>query len=103
MKLPVQPPQIETDRIALAPYNFVPLPEKVVTLDVKKDLPDQGWYDPDRLTGRVECALTTESPLYTRAGVTPEEYEKGQRGKDQPGGTVAVVAVVHRAWEQSFA
>lgn len=57
-------------RIAHAPYNFVPLPEKVVTVE---DVPSQDVYS--GYTGCVECLLTTESPLYTRAGMNPEVFK----------------------------
>ena len=49
---------------AYAPYNFVPLPEKVVLVD---SIPAQDVYTGN--TGYIECSLTTESPLYTRCGM----------------------------------
>ena len=57
------------DRAAKAPYNFVPLPEKVVTVDA---IPPQDRYD--HYTGYIECTLVTKSPLYTRAGMNPEAF-----------------------------
>ncbi len=88
----VQPPklpqQINPRRpadTAVAPYNFVPLPEKVVTID-PNDLPDQDRYysattvddkttTEHRYTGTIRCALITETPLYVRAALTPRDYE----------------------------
>lgn len=73
-----------TERIprrAIAPYNFVELPEQVVTVD-PDSLPSGDRYHPNkdvellRHTGRIECTLTTESPLYTRCGWTPEDFAK---------------------------
>lgn len=56
---------------AHAPYNFVPLPEKVVTVD---NPPAQDTYSYN--TGYIECTLTTCSPLYTRCAMTPDFYKK---------------------------
>ncbi|KKD34785.1 CRISPR-associated protein [Limnoraphis robusta CS-951] len=71
-------------RRAIAPYNFVELPEKVVEA---QPLPEQNCYHNyskhlingetvkiKRQTGRIECTLTTESPLYTRCGWSPEDF-----------------------------
>jgi CRISPR-associated protein (TIGR03986 family) len=58
---------------ALAPYNFVPLPEKIVTVGLP---PDQDVYWPPEAanTGHITCTLTTLSPLYTRGMMNPEFY-----------------------------
>lgn len=88
MKYPKQPSGIDKDRRAVAPYNFVPLPEKIITLRLQ-DLPDHNIYeneppenalkssDPKKVTGRYsgywDCELTTESPIYIRAGRQPSE------------------------------
>ena len=77
MTLPTQPRNIDPERQALAPYNFVPLANKVVTVGLD-DLPDQGVYHPDRHTGRIECILTTETPLYVRGPLTPKEFEQSE-------------------------
>lgn len=77
MGYPIQPRDIDPERQALAPYNFVPLGSKVVTV-TPDDLPDQGVYDPKRRTGRIECRLTTETPLYVRGPLTPEEFEQAE-------------------------
>jgi CRISPR-associated protein (TIGR03986 family) len=71
-----------TERIprrAIAPYNFVELPEKVVEAE---PLPDGDQYHPNkdvelpRHTGRIECTLTTKSKLYTRCGWHPDDFAK---------------------------
>jgi len=59
------------DLWAHAPYNFVPLPEQIVTI---KDIPNQDSYS--GRSGYIDCKLTTQSPLYTRAAMTAEEFEK---------------------------
>ncbi len=71
-------------RIAIAPYNFVELPEKVVEAE---PLPDQNFYHEyskhlvngetikiKRNTGRIECTLTTKSLLYIRCGWHPDDF-----------------------------
>ncbi len=59
------------DRAAHAPYNFVPLPEKIV---LAEPVLPQDQYHRDRLTGYIDCTLTTESPLYTRTALNPEFF-----------------------------
>lgn len=58
-------------RTARAPYNFVPLPEAIVSAN---ELPRHDRYETGRYTGSVRCILTTETPLYTRAALEPDEY-----------------------------
>jgi CRISPR-associated protein (TIGR03986 family) len=77
------------DRTASAPYNFVPLPEVVVTaVDDAHDLPDHDRYYPDRYTGYFEVTLTTKSPLYVRCPPTREEFDLEEQGKDRNGHAV---------------
>lgn len=66
--------------IALAPYNFVPLPEKVVTRSID-DLPDQHGYGVDLRSGRLIVTLTTEAPLYVRCALTPEEAAREEEAR----------------------
>ena len=65
----------QENRRARAPYNFVPLPEEVVTVD-RKDIPDQDAYTDKTKTGYIECSLTTKSPLYTRCAMTPDFFRE---------------------------
>jgi CRISPR-associated protein (TIGR03986 family) len=53
------------DRVAFAPFNFVPLPEVVFVPEQGGDL-DHGCYHPERYSGAVELSLTVETPLYIR-------------------------------------
>ncbi len=66
------------DRRAIAPYNFVELPDVVVPAE---EIPDFNEYHSHRHTGKIECVLTTDSPLYIRCGMTPENFAKFS-GKD---------------------
>ncbi len=74
------------ERKAIAPYNFVELPDCVVSaqLECNGKLRDNDRYWRDRHTGRIECTLTTSSPLYTRCGLTLEQFQKGIKAKDLP-------------------
>ena len=61
------------NRRAVAPYNFVELPEKVI-LSEPEGLKLHNQYSPDRHTGEISCTLTTSSPLYIRGGFTPDDF-----------------------------
>lgn len=76
-------PKVSDDREARAPYNFIPLPDQVVSVDVN-DLPDQGVYAPDLHTGYLDCELTTSSPIFIRTGMTLEQARTGKESKDLP-------------------
>jgi CRISPR-associated protein (TIGR03986 family) len=74
------------DRIASAPYNFVPLPEVVVTaVESASELPDHDRYYPDRYTGYFEVTLTTMSPVYVRCPLTCQEFDLDEQNKDRNG------------------
>jgi CRISPR-associated protein (TIGR03986 family) len=69
------------NRVAIAPYNFVPLPEAVLTVN-DFDLNLHDTYKAELLTGTLSCTLKTESPLYVRAARTWKEYiQKDKDGK----------------------
>lgn len=96
MPLPEQLTQIPADRIAYAPYNFIPLPAHAVpaeTVDpdqrivvpTKKNEPQpieaqylvrHDQYIAGRHTGTITCTLTTETPLYVRCGQTSKNYAR---------------------------
>ena len=69
------------NRRAVAPYNFVELPEQIVAVP---SAPASDRYHSKRLTGKISCELTTASPLYIRGGFTPEDFAKHG---DQPSST----------------
>lgn len=54
-----------------APYNFIPLNEKVVEAP---EVPDFDRYHKDRHTGYIEVEIEALTPLYIRDTLTPEEY-----------------------------
>jgi CRISPR-associated protein (TIGR03986 family) len=78
--------KVPDERKAIAPYNFIELPEKVVTVSPESLPKENCYYSPqeNRYTGKIECTLTTESPLYIRCGLTTEEFECGVEAKDLP-------------------
>lgn len=64
---------------ATAPYNFVPLPEEVVTVDRHKIPGHNSYADPngeETFTGHLDCTLTTESPTYTRTALNTDLFQK---------------------------
>jgi CRISPR-associated protein (TIGR03986 family) len=68
--------KVNNDRKAVAPYNFVELPSKIVKaeLECNGKLRDNDRYYSDRHTGTIECTLKTESSLYIRCGLTPTDF-----------------------------
>ncbi|MCB0196279.1 MAG: TIGR03986 family CRISPR-associated RAMP protein [Anaerolineae bacterium] len=74
MTIPKHNDPADPNRVATAPYNFVPLPDDVALMDMLH-LPGHGSYQANRCTGTITCRLTTESPLYVRNGQTPKEFE----------------------------
>ncbi|MBD2471734.1 TIGR03986 family CRISPR-associated RAMP protein [Nostoc sp. FACHB-145] len=75
--------KVPDERKAIAPYNFVELPEDVVKVALDS-LPQENRYYQNRYTGRIECTLTTESPLYIRCGLTKEEFNCNTETKNLP-------------------
>ncbi|MCB9139700.1 MAG: TIGR03986 family CRISPR-associated RAMP protein [Caldilineaceae bacterium] len=62
---------------AVAPYNFVPLNDELLEIDPLRELPDQDRYHAGgRLSGMLECTLTTMTPLFIRAPLEPERFEQ---------------------------
>ncbi len=56
---------------ARAPYNFVPLPERIVTVEAIPPLDRYSGH-----SGTIICHLTTVSPLYVRTRMTPEFFKQ---------------------------
>lgn len=68
------------DRIACAPYTFIPLPETVVTaVDSADQLPAHDSYANPGYphTGYIDVTLTTRSPLYVRCGLPLDALDAG--------------------------
>ncbi|MBE7469848.1 MAG: TIGR03986 family CRISPR-associated RAMP protein [Anaerolineae bacterium] len=77
MSWPKHQDPTDPERIAHAPYNFVPLPEAVVKVELP---PDQDRYytnasDTYNYTGYLDCTLVTLTPLYTRCMMTTDFYK----------------------------
>jgi CRISPR-associated protein (TIGR03986 family) len=84
-KHPLHKEPIRPKRRAVAPYNFVPLPEHVIRAEDaggaqvtgKTSTPHlvrHDSYHTGRHTGQITATLITRSPLYTRTGLTPEAF-----------------------------
>jgi len=71
MTIPVHSTQIDEERQAVAPYNFVPLPEKMVEA---KTPPQQDIFHSDLLTGSIDIEIESCSPVYIRGMYTTEQY-----------------------------
>jgi CRISPR-associated protein (TIGR03986 family) len=79
------------DRAAVAPYNFVPLPEAVVLADA---LPPHNVFDENLLTGKLTCTLTTASPLYVRAAQTLKQYDAKEPPADSAYGELVTDLII---------
>jgi CRISPR-associated protein (TIGR03986 family) len=81
----------EQNRAAIAPYNFVALPDRVIAAPeaseqqqvcIKEDkernphpaLVRHDCYFPDRHTGYITGKIIADSPIYTRTGLSPEDF-----------------------------
>ena len=68
---------------AVAPYNFVPLSEKMVEAQPPLDH-DRYHPDPVGITGWIECELETCSPTYIRGMLTEKQFaDFEQTGADK--------------------
>jgi len=74
-KRPVHSNPTQRSRVARAPYNFVPLPERIVTLKLE-DLPGHDGYAAETYTGWFDCTLQTCSPTYVRGMMTIEQFNR---------------------------
>ena len=83
----------DLNQAAIAPYNFVPLPTRIVPaqdVDPIEQVPSdnetytssalvrQDQYHIKRKTGMITCTLTTETPLYIRALQSATDYGETQ-------------------------
>ena len=71
---------VNRNRVASAPYNFVPLPETVVPAPHQSP----AFHDTYKVeghphTGYFDVVLTTLSPLYVRCPFTVEEFQQAQQ------------------------
>lgn len=78
----------DNNRRAHAPYNFVPLPERIVVLyPDANDLPDHSVFPEakERYDGWIDVTLATRSPLYIRGPMTQEQFEFQEKELDVDG------------------
>jgi CRISPR-associated protein (TIGR03986 family) len=77
------------NRRSTAPYNFIPLPETVVTVadnDPNKLPSHDSYAHADHpYTGYFDVVLTTKSPLYVRGMQTRAEFDLDEQGLDRRG------------------
>lgn len=60
---------------AKAPYNFVPLPEKILPAE---EFATHDKYHPEHHTGYIELEITTETPLYTRCAYPADIFSNSR-------------------------
>lgn len=88
------------DRYSHAPYNFIPLNDKVINVDINS-IPSFNTYHNDRYTGYISLEIETLTPLYIRDTFNDVEYNKmiesrGESLKDinsdffSPGGLIRI-------------
>jgi CRISPR-associated protein (TIGR03986 family) len=70
MPLPEQK-LVPDSRLMKAPYNFVRLPEAVLSVN-RDELPGHDVFDSHCHTGSIDLTITTETLLYTRCAYPPE-------------------------------
>jgi len=68
---------------AHAPYNFVPLNEKVVPVSEKIPAFNKYHHDTKRRTGWIEVTIETQTPLYIRGTLSENELGPEMETKDQ--------------------
>lgn len=89
-------PVKHTERIqapAHAPYNFIPLNEKVVT--APEPVPAGNTYHHNKHTGWIDLDIETITPLYIRGTLNQDELNAGTEAKDisrffAPGGQLRI-------------
>lgn len=85
---PSHPPQhknpTSVDRTAVAPYNFVPITDRLIAFPESKNalLTGHDQYDENRLTGWIDVELETKSPIYVRAPLNLDEFDQEEKSKD---------------------
>ncbi|MCK9266684.1 TIGR03986 family CRISPR-associated RAMP protein [bacterium] len=78
------PPQVPANNKATAPYNFIPLSEKVVKSDFDITNYPFNKYHKDLNTGYIEVELEAKTPLYIRDTMNPKEREEEDKiNKDE--------------------
>ena len=58
-----------------APYNFIRLPQVVITVSEDSLPPRDIFINKNRYHGYFQCQFTTETPLFIRCGTTLQEFQ----------------------------
>jgi CRISPR-associated protein (TIGR03986 family) len=76
-KEPVYPKRHQGHSIdsGCAPYNFIPLDDKVVEVK-KEEIPDFDRYHDDHITGEIQLEIENKTPLYIRDTMDQDELKK---------------------------
>jgi len=69
---------------AAAPYNFIPLNEKVIESDFNIDDTPFNTYHKNKNTGYIEVEIETKTPVYVRDTLNQKEQEEAEKGKQNP-------------------
>lgn len=73
---------INASRVAVAPYNFIPLNEKVVPAEFDKDsIPDMSLFDNKRNSGFIDIEIVTKTPVYIRDTYNSDEIGEKERNE----------------------
>ncbi|MCC7209690.1 MAG: TIGR03986 family CRISPR-associated RAMP protein [Anaerolineae bacterium] len=72
--------RIEPAKRARAPYNFIPLQDRIVPAE---ELPDHNRFYDNRRTGHFDVTLITDTPLYIRGMLTETEATARTENRDK--------------------
>lgn len=67
------------NRAATAPYNFVPLGDKVITVERFEGF--DSYDTANRKTGYIECEIEALTPIYIRGTRSADEFQEGMESK----------------------
>lgn len=72
------------ERTAVAPYNFVPITDRVIAFNEDKNplTVSHDRYDERRYTGWIDVELETKTPIYVRAPLTETEFAQTEQEKE---------------------
>lgn len=74
----IKPETNNSQKTAMAPYNFVPLPKKIYTVD-KKKLPTHDRFVEGAHSGHIDLTIKTLTPLFIRGPLVQENGEWNDR------------------------
>lgn len=74
----INPKTDQKNRTAIAPYNFIPLPNKIYTVDAKT-LPKHDHFEEGSYSGYIDLKIKTLTPLFIRGPVVRNNGEWDSR------------------------